>query len=230
MWHRRKTDGYRSRHEPRLRAARSVPLNANPHLAAEPLVLGPPASEATTAAIVVHGRGHGPETMVDLVRLLALDDVHYVLPAAAGHEWYPNRFIAPVAANEPWLSWALGALAATVERLVDARRLVLVGFSQGACLTLEYVARNPRRYDGVAGLVGGLIGTDEELTHPSGLDGTPLLITTIEGDAWVPPERTRASAAILAEGGADVDLRVFPPAPHTLHQEEVDAVRALLRP
>jgi phospholipase/carboxylesterase len=229
VWHRSKSDRYLSLRERSFCASRSIPLNANPHLAAEPLVLGPPASEATAAAIVVHGRGHGPETMVDLVRLLALDDVHYVLPAAAGQTWYPNRFIAPLAANEPWLSWALDALAATVERLAEARRLVLVGFSQGGCLTLEYVARHPRRYDGVAGLVGGLIGTDEELTRPTGLDGTPLLITTIEGDAWVPADRTRASAAILTEGGADVDLRVFPPAPHTLHQEEVDAVRALLR-
>jgi predicted esterase len=202
----------------------------NPHLAAEPLVLGPPLADAAAAVVMLHGRGSGPESMGMLAQALGLDDVHYVLLAAAGGQWYPQRFIAPLAANEPWLTWALEAVGAAVERVAQAPRVVLGGFSQGACLALEYVARNPRRYDGVAGLLGGLIGAEGELTHPSGLDGTPLLITTIVGDAWIPEERTRESAEILAAAGADVDLRVFPPAPHGLHQEEVDAVRALIRP
>jgi predicted esterase len=202
----------------------------NPHLAAEPLVLGAPPSDAAAAAILVHPRGGGPETMAGLARVLGLDDVHYVIPAAAGRTWYPERFIAPLAANEPWLSWGLEALGAAVERVAEAPRAVLVGFSQGACLTLEYVARNPRRYDAVAGLVGGLIGAEGELARPTGLDGTPLLVTTIEQDAWVPEQRTRESAAILAAGGADVDLRVYPPGPHALHEEEVEAVRALIAP
>jgi phospholipase/carboxylesterase len=202
----------------------------NPHLATEPLVLGPPASEAAAAAVIVHARGGGPGPMAALVRALALDDVHYLLPAAAGGSWYPQRFIVPRAANEPWLSWALEAVGAAVERVAAAPRVVLVGFSQGGCLTLEYVAQNARRYDGVAGLVAGLIGAEGEVVHPTGLDGTPLLITGIEGDAWVPAERTRESAEILAAGGAGVDLRVFPPAPHGLHEEEVEAVRALILP
>jgi phospholipase/carboxylesterase len=167
--------------------------------------------------------------MLQLARVLELDRVHYVVPAAANDTWYPRRFVEPVAANEPWLTYALEALDAIVARVADLDRTVLVGFSQGACLTLEYVARNPRRYDGVAGLVGGLIGADDELTRPSGLDGTPLLITTIEGDPWVPEARTRESAAILAQAGADVDLRVFPSGPHGVTAEEVDAVRALIR-
>jgi phospholipase/carboxylesterase len=168
--------------------------------------------------------------MLQLARALGgLDEVHYVIPAAAHDTWYPRRFIEPVAANEPWLTHALEALDAMVTRVAGFDRVVLVGFSQGGCLTLEYVARNPRRYDGVAGLVGGLIGADGELTRPSGLDGTPLLITTIEDDPWVPEARTRESAAILAQAGADVDLRVFPPGPHGVTNEEVDAVRALIR-
>jgi phospholipase/carboxylesterase len=167
--------------------------------------------------------------MLQLAGALGLDGVHYVIPAAANHEWYPRRFIEPVAANEPWLTHALDAVGAMVARVADFERVVLVGFSQGACLTLEYVARNPRRYDGVAGLVGGLIGTDDELTRPTGLDGTPLLITTIERDPWVPEARTRESAEILAAAGAEVDLRVFPPGPHGVTGEEVDAVRAMVR-
>ena len=181
----------------------------------------------------MHGRGAWPETMLDLAVRLALDDVHMLVPVAAGRTWYPQRFTAPVAENEPWLSHALEACDAAVRQLAGAgrpaERIVLAGFSQGACLTLEYAARHPRRYGGVAALTGGLIGADSELTHPRGLDGTPLLITTAEGDEWVPPGRTEDSARILAAGGADVDLRVFEPSAHAIRPQEVDAVRAMIR-
>ena len=192
-------------------------------------MLGPAAAEAAAAVVVLHGRGHGGETMVPLVRALAREDVHFVIPSAANRTWYPDRFTAPTAANEPWLSYALDAVDTLVRRVADAPRLVLLGFSQGACLTCEYVARNPRRYDGVAALTGGLIGTDDELTRPaSGFDGAPVLLTTSEADAWVPPERTRASAEILAAAGADVDLRIHPPGPHVPRPDEIAATRALI--
>jgi phospholipase/carboxylesterase len=203
----------------------------NPHLAAAPLHAGAPLAEAAAVAVLVHGRGQGPATMLDLARRLALDDVAYLLPVADAATWYPERFTAPAEANEPRLSWALEACAAAVEQ---ARRpvahLALVGFSQGACLTLEYVARNPRRYGAVAGLTGGLIGTDDALTTPGAeLGGTPLLVTTKEGDDWVPAARTRASAEILAAAGAAVDLRIMAPGAHAITDEEVDVVRALVR-
>ncbi len=205
----------------------------NPHLAAAPLTSGPPPEEAAGAVILVHGRGAWPETMLDLAMRLALEDVHVLVPVAAGRTWYPQRFTAPVAANEPWLSHALEACDAAVQRLAGAgwaaERIVLAGFSQGGCLTLEYAARHPRRYGGVAALTGGLIGDDSELAHPQGLAGTPVLITTAEGDEWVPRGRTEQSARILAAGGADVDLRVFEPSPHGIRPQEVDAVRALIR-
>ena len=171
--------------------------------------------------------------MLDLALRLALDDVHLLVPVAAGRTWYPQRFTAPVAENEPWLSYALEAYDVAVERLAGAgwaaERIVLAGFSQGACLTLEYAARNPRRYGGVAALTGGLIGADSELTHPQGLAGTPVLITTADGDAWVPPSRTEDSARLLAGGGAEVDKRVFEAGPHEIRPEEVEALRAMIR-
>ena len=171
--------------------------------------------------------------MLDLALRLALDDAHLLVPVAAGRTWYPQRFTAPVAENEPWLSHALEACDAAVERLAGtgwpAERIVLAGFSQGGCLTLEYAARHPRRYGGVAALTGGLIGEDSELTRPHGLAGTPVLITTAEGDEWVPRGRTEESTRILEAGGADVDLRVFEPGPHAIRSEEVDALRALIR-
>jgi phospholipase/carboxylesterase len=172
--------------------------------------------------------------MLELATWLGVDGVHYVAPRAANGTWYPRRFIEPRAANEPWLGFALGACDAAVARLSAEgwapERIALVGFSQGACLMLDYVAGHPRRYGAVAGLTGGLIGADGELMRPApGLDGTPTLITGAEGDQWVPLERTRESAAILADAGADVDLRVFGPGPHTVREEELAAVRELIR-
>ena len=195
-------------------------MTSNPHLETEPLVVGP---ESGRVAVLVHGRGAGPEAMLDLAGRLAAADVRCVLPAAAGNTWYPQRFTASLAENEPWLTWALEALDAHVGD--DAS---LVGFSQGACLALEYVARHPRRYHAVAGLSGGLIGADGELTRPQGLDGTPLLITSAEGDDWVPVERTRESAEILEAAGAEVDLRVYQPSSHAIRAEEADAVAELV--
>ena len=194
----------------------------NPHLETESVVLGP---ESGPLAVLVHGRGSGPESMLDLAGRLAADGVRCVLPAAAGGTWYPQRFTAPLADNEPWLTRALEALDAHVG---DAEDVALAGFSQGACLVLEYVARHPRRYRAVAGLTGGLIGADGELTRPQGLDGTPLLITTAEGDEWVPVERTRESAEILEAGGARVDLRIHQPSSHAIRAEEADAVAAMM--
>ena len=192
----------------------------NPHLEPAPVVLGPVAGPG---AVLVHGRGSGPETMLDVAGRLAKAGVRCVLPAAAAGTWYPQRFTAPQADNEPWLTYALEALGTHVGEDTS-----LIGFSQGACLVLEYVARHPRRYRAVAGLSGGLIGADGELTRPHGLDDTPLLITTAEGDDWVPVERTRESAEILAVGGAQVDLRVFGPGSHTIRAEEAGAVAALV--
>jgi pimeloyl-ACP methyl ester carboxylesterase len=235
----------------------------NPHLASSPIVVGD--AGAAVTAVLLHGRGSGPSSMVGLARALDAGGVRYVIPAAADGTWYPQRFTAPLEANEPWLGWALEAVDAAVETARRAagetsspggdapsgrgdapsspggdapsgrgdapssRAVVVAGFSQGACLALEYVARRPRRYRGVAALTGGLIGADEELTRPAGLDGTPVLLTTAEGDPWIPPERTRATAAILEAGGAAVDLRVFPPGPHTVRPDEVAALRDLLR-
>lgn len=193
----------------------------NPHLETEPVVLGP---ESGPLAVLVHGRGSGPESMLDLAGRLAAGGVRCVLPAAADGTWYPQRFTAPLADNEPWLTHALEALDAHARGNVVA----LAGFSQGACLVLEYVARHPRRYRAVAGLTGGLIGADGELTRPQGLDGTPLLITSAEGDEWVPVERTRESAELLEAGGASVDLRIHGPSSHAIRPEEADAVAAMM--
>jgi phospholipase/carboxylesterase len=177
----------------------------------------------------------GADALRALERRLDLPEVGYVYPIADTGSWYPGRYTDPPEVNEPQLSEALDAYDA---RLTDLEhegwppdRVALVGFSQGACLTLEYVARHPRRYAAVAALTGALIGEYEDgLTQPAtGLDDTPLLITTKEHDAWVAPAHTRASAAILANAGARVDLRILPGSEHTVTEQEVDALRDLMR-
>jgi predicted esterase len=206
----------------------------NPHVEAGALTAGAPLDRARAGAILVHGRGSGPQSVLEgLVGPLALPDVAYVLPAAAGQSWYPRRFIEPREANEPWLGWALEALEACVASVVaggvPVERIVVVGFSQGACLVTECCARRPRPYAGVAALTGGLIGSDEEAAEPlPALDGLPFLLATSDQDAWVPIERVRATAAALERAGAHVDLRVVTDPEHRVRPDEVTAVRTLL--
>ena len=193
------------------------------------------AATAEIVLVLVHGRGHDPSSMEALADRLGVDGLRCIAPAAPGGSWYPQRFVAPRAANEPHLSRAL----ATVQDILDGlerdgvppARTLLGGFSQGACVACDVLARRPRRLGGAAILCGGLIGAgEEELARPAAgsLAGVPVLITGTEEDAWVPVERVRHSAAALGAAGAEVDLRVFPPAPHGIHPEEVDALRELV--
>lgn len=187
--------------------------------------------------VLLHGRQHEAATMHELVRRAGLEgQVDVIAPAAPGASWYPDRFFSPRAANEPSLSAAL----ARVDELLDGiaargvppARTLLGGFSQGACLACDYVARHPRPLGAVAVLCGGLIGLGAgELAAPAPgvLDGLPVLLTATEQDAWVPVERVEASARALRRAGADVDLRVFGPGVHGVRDEEVAAVGDLVR-
>lgn len=187
--------------------------------------------------VLLHGRSHDPASMHALAGRLGLDGIAVEAPAAPGGEWYPEPFTAPRASNEPRLSAALAQVDAVLDRLaaggVAPERTVLGGFSQGACLACDVFARRPRRLAALVALCGGLIGAgDEELARPpaGSLDGLRVLLTGTEQDAWVPVERVRRTGEILAAAGATVDLRVHPPAEHRVHDEEVDAFRALLQP
>jgi predicted esterase len=129
----------------------------------QPIVAaGQPLDRARTAMILVHGRGDSASGILSLARAVPRADMAYVAPQAAGNTWYPNRFLAPIPTNEPWLSSALAALGDLVSQIeaagIPADRIVLAGFSQGACLALEFTVRHPRRYGGIVGLSGGLIG------------------------------------------------------------------------
>jgi predicted esterase len=197
------------------------------------VIAGAPVTEARAAALVVHGRDQTDDEMLDFVRRLDLDDVAYVLPAAVGRTWYPGRFFEPVERNEPWLSEAIEVCEAAVDWVAAAGmqldRTVLTGFSQGACITAEFVARRPRPYAGIALLTGALMGTAEEIrARAVALEGLPVFVSGSEQDEWVPVECVRLTAEAFEAWGAHVELRVADDVEHRIRDEEVEAVRGLL--
>ena len=199
---------------------------SNPHLAAPPVTVGPPIDEARRVALVVHGRDQDPVYMVEhLVGPLALPDVAYVMPAADGGTWYPGRFSAPRAVNEPRLGYALDALEAAIAE-VAPERLVLAGFSQGACLVADLIARRPRLYAGAAVLTGALIGSEEPAVEPLG--GLPVFMETGRYDDWVALEHVEATARAFEAAGARVELEVSDDREHRIRAGAVAGVRALL--
>ena len=199
---------------------------SNPHLAAPPVTVGPPIGEARRVALVVHGRDQDPAYMVEhLVGPLQLPDVAFVLPAADGRTWYPGRFSAPRAANEPRLGQALDALEGAIAD-VPPDRLVLVGFSQGGCLVADLVARRRRACAGAAVLTGALIGSEERAAEPLG--GLPVFMETGRYDDWVALEHVEATAQALEAAGARVELEVSDDREHRIRAGAVAGVRALL--
>jgi phospholipase/carboxylesterase len=211
-------------------------LSASLHDPTRVHVVGTPLARARAAVILLHGRGGSAEDIASLATVLAIDRLAFLVPEATGHSWYPQRFIAPLAANEPWLGSALGVVASLVAQATAARipqaRIALAGFSQGACLALEFAARTPARYGAVIGFSGGLIGPPDQPRPvvPAGpsLDGTPVFLGCGDVDGHIPVASVEASATVLRGLGATVDLRLYPNMGHTINQDELDAARSLL--
>jgi len=206
----------------------------DPHRGLEILAAGPPPGPGTRALLAVHGRGAPAAEMRELGRLLAPDRC-VLAPQAAGRTWYPESFMAPLERNQPWLDSALAALDAIVSRLaedgVPRERVALLGFSQGACLALEYSVRHPGRYDAVVALSGGLIGPPGAAgPRPGSLRSTPLLLGCGDRDPHVPIARVRETAETWRALEGAVDLRVYPGMGHAINAEEIDAARVLLAP
>ena len=188
---------------------------------------------ARAALILVHGRGGSAEDILSLVPHLEHPSVAYFAPQAAGNTWYPYSFMAPMPDNEPGLSSGLRRLSEVVELLEEqglpAEKQVLLGFSQGACLTLEFVARNARRFGGVVGLTGGLVGPPGTQRDYAGtLDGTPVFLGASDPDPHVPWARVTETAEVLRGLGGVVTLRRYPGMGHTIHPEELEFARTML--
>jgi len=189
---------------------------------------------AGTAVIALHGRGQAPAFIEDLLARIDRSSLRYVVPRAPGDSWYPEKFMAPRELNQPHLDLALAAVDAQVRQLeaagIDRTQIVLLGFSQGACLACEYIYRNPGRWGGLLALTGGLIGPEGTVWPASegSLAGTPVLMTNGDSDPWVPLARTRASADVFRAMGASVAERVYPDRAHDVVADEVATVRGFL--
>jgi predicted esterase len=181
----------------------------------------------------VHGRGGAAGDKQELGRTLPRPRYACFSPAAAGGTWYPFSFLAPLKRNEPYLSSALKLLARAFEKAtasgIPAERVVLLGFSQGACLALEFAARNARRYGGIVGLSGGLIGPEGTPRDYAGaFDGTPAFLGCSDVDPHVPKRRVDETAAILERMQARVTKRIYPGMGHTINPDELGVVQSLL--
>jgi predicted esterase len=206
---------------------------SDPHANQPVLTAGPRPIDARLTVVLVHGRGGTAAGMLDLTSLLEVEDVAFVAPAAAGQTWYPLSFLAPISQNEPYLGSALRVLGGVVASLestgVGADRIGWIGFSQGACLTLEFVARHARRYALVAGLSGGVIGPPgTPRDYDGSLDGTPVFLGCSDIDAHIPLERVHETTRVYRALGANVDERIYPGMGHLVSPDEVRAVRALV--
>ncbi len=205
----------------------------DPHAGQPILAAGTPLGEARAAMILIHGRGAGAEDILGLAEPLGVDGVAYLAPEAAGRSWYPQSFLVPLEQNEPWLTSALATIgrmfSLTAEAGIPPERVAVGGFSQGACLALEYAARNPQRYGAVVALSGGLTGPEiERGRYRSGLGGSPVFVGCSDIDFYIPVERVHTSAAVMRELGGEVVERIYPGMGHIVNRDEIDHVAALL--
>lgn len=205
----------------------------DPHANAPVLTTGADPSEAGAAVVLIHGRGASARDILSLARAFDRDDVAYLAPQASGNSWYPQRFLVPREENQPWLDSAYRVVARLVADLgeggVPPERVVLAGFSQGACLASDYAARNPRRYGGILAFSGGLIGDRIDPSSYSGsLAGTPAFVGCSDVDFHIPAERVRETAAVLEQLGALTTLRLYPGMGHTINDDEITAASAII--
>lgn len=221
--------------------------DADPHAGGRVAQGGASLARAKLAVVMLHGRGGSAQDMLGLAEHLAIPDIAYLTPEADGHSWWPQSFLAPLAANEPGLTSGLAAVAAVMEHLeeegIGPKRVVALGFSQGACLALEYVARAGRPFFAVVALSGGLVGTSEadasarddlyghapkRFDYAGGLNGTTAFLACHERDPHIPLARVRETHAVLERLGAEVTAQIYPGAGHGIVEEEVRFVRGLL--
>ncbi|MGE5761473.1 MAG: alpha/beta hydrolase [Gemmatimonadota bacterium] len=204
-----------------------------PH-AGEPLAsAGAPLGESPGVVIMVHGRNAGPSNILDLVPRLGRPDLTYLAPAAAGRTWYPLSFMAEKEKNEPGLSsglWVLGKLVEdVVARGIGRERILLLGFSQGACLTAEFVVEHAARYGGVILYSGGVIGPPGTTwEYPGSFGGTPIFLGCSDADAHVPKTRVDESAAVFMRMGATVTERIYPGMGHLVNEDEIAFTRKVM--
>jgi predicted esterase len=206
---------------------------ARPHQGQPLATAGADPEDAAAGAVLVHGRGARAQSMLGMVGEFGVENVAYVAPQARRGSWYPNSFMAPMDSNEPGLSSALQAVEDALETLTDAgiprERILLLGFSQGACLAGEYVARNARRYGGLAAYSGGLIGPEgTPRDYEGSVEGTPVFVGCSDRDPHIPIERVRETAEVFEDLDGDVTERIYEGMGHTINEDEIGFVADML--
>lgn len=205
----------------------------DPHADLRVLAAGAAPERARVAGILLHGRGGSAQGILSLAGAIDRSDVAWLAPQASGNAWYPQSFLAPLEENEPWLGSALLMLGRLVEDLAErgvlAERVVLMGFSQGGCLAVEFAARHARRYGGLAALSGGLIGPPGTPRGYTGsFEGTPAFLGCSDRDPHIPLERVEETAEVLDRMGAEVTKRIYPGMGHNVNDDEIDQMRAIV--
>ncbi len=205
-----------------------------PHQGQPVVSHGAPIEEAEAVMLMVHGRGATAESILALADELDQPGFAYMAPQAADNEWYPNSLLALLDSNEPYLSSAITLLESVLMQLVGAgienEKIMLLGFSQGACLVLEFASRFAQRYGGVVGLSGATIGPDGTIHDYGGsLEGTPVFLGCSDTDPHIPRASVEESAHLLEELGGNVTMRIYPNMGHTLNRDELDTVRKMMQ-
>ena len=204
-----------------------------PHQSNPAVTYGTPVGEADAAMIMVHGRGAGARSMIPLAEEFSRPGFHYLLPQADNHTWYPFSFLSPKEKNQPGISSGLQVIHDCIASLEDEgipkNKIMLLGFSQGACLASEYAARHPSRYGGMAVLSGGLIGEKIDKDQYFGdLEGTPVFLGCSDVDPHIPVERVEVTGKVLSALNGNVDKRIYKGMAHTVNEDEIQAVRLLM--
>lgn len=197
------------------------------------ITAGKPVTEARKALIMVHGRGASANDILALAPQLTVEEYALFAPQATNNTWYPGSFLLPQEQNEPWLSSALALIDETVQDIekqgIEHENIYFLGFSQGACLVLEYVTRNAKKYGGIAAFTGGLQGeTINEENYKGDFEGTRVFIGTGDHDPHVPVERVNRTAAIMNHMNAAVRVEVYKNKTHSISRDEIDQANSLI--
>lgn len=194
---------------------------------------GDPLDSADTTVIIIHGRGATAQSILQLATEFDRPNVAYLAPQAANFEWYPNSFLAPIEENQPGLSSGLSLIESILDDVREAeigrQHTFLIGFSQGACLASEYVARHPHQYGGLAALSGGLIGEHiDESDYTGDLEETPIFLGCSDQDPHIPTQRVHDTAAVFEQLNGHVTTQLYPGLGHGINTDEIEHIARML--